>query len=590
MLYQLEAQLKVGSFKPITNQVIAWSVPDENAQVCEFLEFKYRHYDELETGLLINSVNQIKDARWAAILGPIPDSQIDCILERFGNVSLVRFGPVMLLATWLGPTGHAAMRLIGIWVARDSRSLDTYALLVSSEPLPNVLLESRSFTALNPLPEVIPEPPRLVTPPAKIPSPGVRFRINNRTIGARVLVGPQPSIPFFDNLKGQLQGKCTVKFRIGDQVVENEVILNGSELQVNTTFKAIDIMPFIESQKQRVRREMEEAHFEEHPTDMYFLPASTLIAQERVFPDFNKDKLAKDPTGPKYFVSHRWLNPKHPDPNGTHLKLLQKHASKHTDAFYWIDYSCLPQSRERDDENLFSRTLPKIASIQAKASTIVILASDYDERLWCYVEHITAVFFAQTNVATVGKRPRMIEYLGPARPDDNIIERAQMLQEPDWDRLKVTKPSDIPGVKYNYRWLTNLVKFQLYDRFSELRESLPGNEWYSGLHYPQSAFGINHSDSLAVIRSLFKEFGGDADQLFTENSLLWLAERLSWSASPDNYRMEAMCFSPSLLFSEDMVGWFALLLGIIKVLNQGNDKIVNLRELYAKMVLMSLFK
>jgi len=125
------------------------------------------------------------------------------------------------------------------------------------------------------------------------------------------------------------------------------------------------------------------------------------------------------------------------------------------------------------------------------------LAPDYDERLWCNIEHLAAVFFAQTNVATVGRMPRTVEYLGPARPDRNIIEREQMLQEPAWDKLKVTKPSDIPGVKYNYRWLTNLVKFQLYDRFSELRESLPGSAWYSGLHYPQSTFGINYSDSLA---------------------------------------------------------------------------------------------
>ena len=72
--------------------------------------------------------------------------------------------------------------------------------------------------------------------------------------------------------------------------------------------------------------------------------------------------------------------------------------------------------------------------------------------------------------------------------------------------------------------------------------------------------------------------------------MLWLAQRFSWSGSPDDYRMEAMRFSPSLLFSKDMVGWFALLLGIIKVLNHGNEKIIALRELYAKMVLMSLFK
>jgi hypothetical protein len=482
------------------------------------------------------------------------------------------------------------MRLIAIWVARDSRSLDTYAILVGSEPVPDVLLESRSTTTPIPQPEVIPEPPRLVTTPVRTSSQGIRFRINNRTVGRTVLVGPQPSVPFFDNLKGQLQGECTIKFLVDDQVVENTLILNGSDLRVHTTFEPVDIEPFIESQKQRVRQEMEEAHFEEQPTDVYFLPASTLLAQKRVFPKFNKAELAMDPAGPKYFVSHRWLSPHHPDPDSRHLKLLHEHARQHPDAFYWVDYSCLPQSRDADDANLFSKTLPKIASIQAKASTIVILAPDYDERLWCHIEHLAAVFFAQTNLATVGRMPRTVEYLGPARPDRNMIERVQTLQEPAWDKLKVTKPSDIPGVKYNYRWLTNLVKFQLYDRFSELRNSLPGSEVYSGLHYPQSAFGINYSDSLAAIWPLFEELGGNTDQFFTENSLLGLAQRFSWSVYPDDYRMEELRFSASLLFSGDMVGWIALLLGSIKVLNRGNERFVNLRELYAKIVLMSLFK
>jgi hypothetical protein len=145
-------------------------------------------------------------------------------------------------------------------------------------------------------------------------------------------------------------------------------------------------------------------------------------------------------------------------------------------------------------------------------------------------------------------------------------------------------------VKSNYRWLANLIKFQLHGRFCELLYSLPGNEWYGGLQYPYSAFGINYSESLAALRSLFEGFGGDTNQFFTENSLLWLAQLFSWSANPDDYRMEELRFSASLLFSGDMVGWIALLLGIIKVLNRGNERTVNLRELYAKIVLVSLFK
>jgi hypothetical protein len=282
------------------------------------------------------------------------------------------------------------------------------------------------------------------------------------------------------------------------------------------------------------------------------------------------------------------LSAEHPDPAGEHLALLKQHASTHGDAFYWIDFSCLPQSRNAADEQLFNKTLPKIASIQAKASTIVILADDYDERLWCYIEHFAGVLFAQTNF-NMGEN-RTIDYLGNGEVDRSIVEKVQLLQEPAWDKFKVTKRSDIAGIKYNYRWLSNLVRFQLYDRFSELRNSLPGHEVYSGQHYFQSAFGLDYTASLATLRPLLIDFGGYVEYFYNSESLLWLAQQFSWSGRPDRYKMEEFQFSRALLFSEDMVGWIALLLGVVKATNRGNDQFVNLRDMYARIVLMSLFK
>lgn len=434
------------------------------------------------------------------------------------------------------------------------------------------------------------EVPCRAEPPSITTYGDLHFYINERRAGMTVITGSQPGAAFFDQFKAHLKGECAVKFHVGTQKVENKVILNGNDLRVSTTFVPLDIEPFIQRQKQRVREEMQEAHFVEEPTDIYFIPATTLLAEGRAFPEFTPEILDKDPNGPKYFVSHRWLSPTHPDPQGKHLALLKEHARNHTDAFYWVDYSCLPQSRNADDQDLFSKTLPKIASIQAKASTIVITESDYDDRLWCHIEHLAGVFFSQSNVATIGRRPRTIEYLGTATLDRSILDEVQTLQEPAWDRFKVTKRSDIPGIKYNYRWLANLVKFQLYDRFSELLNSLPGSEVYTGLQYPQSAFGIDYTSTLGAVRSLFSEFGGDVEYFYKPESLLWLAQRFSWSIIPDDYKIDDFLFSESLFFSEDMVGWIALLLGIVNVVNSGNEKIVNLRELYAKIVLMSLFR
>jgi hypothetical protein len=241
---------------------------------------------------------------------------------------------------------------------------------------------------------------------------------------------------------------------------------------------------------------------------------------------------------------------------------------------------------------LFNKTLPKIASIQAKASTIIIGGPDYDERLWCHIEHLTALFFTQVHYTEgIGDAPKTLDYLGDYRPDTRgMLARVQALQEPQWDRFKVTKKSDIPGIRYNYRWLTNIVKFQFFDSFNELRCSLPGHDLFTGLHYSQNAFGIDYSCTLQTILGLFEEYGGDRQLLFKPGALPWLAERFSWSTAPDKYKVEELRFSDALVFSRDMVAWLALLLAMVKVVNLNTGPVLTMRKEYATIVLMSMFK
>jgi len=418
----------------------------------------------------------------------------------------------------------------------------------------------------------------------------INFIVNGKRITKSILMGPQSGIDFFDKLKDFLKGECTVNFNIGNQLVENQVKLNGNNFQVNTSFKSKDIESFLDNERLRVREEMLKANYDEDPTDIYFLPASIILAEDNTLPEFNLNKLVKDPRGPRFFVSHRWLSPNHPDPNGKHLAILKEHAKSQPDAFYWIDFSCLPQSRNSDDQDLFNKTLPKITSIQAKASTIIISETDYNERLWCYIEHYAGLLFSKTNLSTIGKIPRRIEYLGTGNNNKEILDKVISLEEPIWNDFKVTKQSDIPGIKYNYTWLSNLVKFQLYDRFSELRNSLPGSIVYSGAHYPHCAFGIDYSKTIDNIFSLFEEFGIAKENLYKDNTLLEFSEEFSWSADPDDYEINDFKFSETLFSSQEMVGWIALLLGIIKILNSRNIEKVNCRDLYSKIVLMSFYK
>jgi len=174
-------------------------------------------------------------------------------------------------------------------------------------------------------------------------SKDIQFYINNRRAGATILIGPQPKLDFFEQLEQHLVGDCVITFQVGHQKVENRVTLNQTEFKVENNFVPFDIQSFVDQEKKRVRSEQEDANFFDELTDVYFIPARTLLACKRTFPVFDRSQLVKDPQGVKFFVSHRWQTKEHPDPEGKHLALIQQYARhQDQDAFYWIDYSGSP--------------------------------------------------------------------------------------------------------------------------------------------------------------------------------------------------------------------------------------------------------
>lgn len=94
------------------------------------------------------------------------------------------------------------------------------------------------------------------------------------------------------------------------------------------------------------------------------------------------------------FISHRWLSSKHPDPDGKKMELVKKHINH--DAYYWIDYTCLPQNnRTEDEEKKFREILKLLPSLFFKVDFLIIRLDndDYFKRAWCYLEHLAAVTF-----------------------------------------------------------------------------------------------------------------------------------------------------------------------------------------------------
>jgi hypothetical protein len=71
------------------------------------------------------------------------------------------------------------------------------------------------------------------------------------------------------------------------------------------------------------------------------------------------------------------------------------------------------------------------------------MEGDYSDRLWCYVEHYTGVLFSQANFDGLGVPTRTIDYIRTIPVDDSMIDKVQILEEPVWDKLKVTNPSEI---------------------------------------------------------------------------------------------------------------------------------------------------
>jgi hypothetical protein len=417
----------------------------------------------------------------------------------------------------------------------------------------------------------------------------IRLNINGREAGQFCTIGgTPPDLSFFEYNRQYFAGEHTIGLYVGNAYVSSKVRFSGFNVSVDTAFSPPAIDRFVEVQKQRIEAEQLQAQFEDRISDVFYLSAETLLKARR-FPEFDIKVLSKDPDGEKFFVSHRWQTSAHPDPEGKHLELLQKHAERHRSAHYWVDFSSLPQPRLTSDTKLFEKTLPKIASIQSEASTVVIMDGEYSERLWCFVEHYIAIMFSQSNF---GVKQRSVEYLGePWYGSRDMAARVQALREPEWERLRVTKQSDIPFIKANYVFLANVVKFQLVDRFIELFREIPGINLYCAQgHFPQSVFGLSYSDSLDRIASMYSKFQWRREELYREDALNRVAALLAHSRELDAYTLQGLRFSEYLFYDERIVAYVVMLLAVIQEANRSQLPLRNLRTLFARILLMSMIR
>lgn len=121
----------------------------------------------------------------------------------------------------------------------------------------------------------------------------------------------------------------------------------------------------------------------------------TLKSTEYV--DWRADAKLSPPNNKLIFVSHRWITPEHPDPDGAQLHELQRRLNmlKKKDktlesAVLFYDYSSMLQRpRSIREEALFQRDIKSLRSLSQAAEKVIILSEgyrDYKNRAWCFFE------------------------------------------------------------------------------------------------------------------------------------------------------------------------------------------------------------
>ncbi|OOF92525.1 hypothetical protein ASPCADRAFT_8800 [Aspergillus carbonarius ITEM 5010] len=125
-----------------------------------------------------------------------------------------------------------------------------------------------------------------------------------------------------------------------------------------------------------------------------------------VEPDNGQD----EPKRKLYFISHRWLDPVHPDPEGTQLQRVQQLPPRRalvpdasnsgtseddlaSNVLLFYDYSSLPQEpRTADESETFKLGIMGLNDILSYMRVVILDDEEYMSRSWCLMEYFISSF------------------------------------------------------------------------------------------------------------------------------------------------------------------------------------------------------
>lgn len=171
----------------------------------------------------------------------------------------------------------------------------------------------------------------------------------------------------------------------------------------------------------------------------------------------------------RYFVSHRWLSTGQPDPTGIQMKLLKENIFP--EAYYWIDYSCLPQkSRTLGEDKLFRESLKWLPSLLFDMDFIVLRCRDdgYFGRAWCFFELLAANVLGRTISYIVEDKTFESSYINDER---QVLEQTLLNMDLP-DTLDTTDPDDLETIRIIVQNVALFFKLRVVEHYMALGQDI----------------------------------------------------------------------------------------------------------------------
>jgi hypothetical protein len=266
-------------------------------------------------------------------------------------------------------------------------------------------------------------------------TPGpVTFQTKDATTGSSVSAvvnewsdftdGPRRNEEAWRSQTARLQEKGYLAFRLG----------TSGEVECKTAYRALTAQYF---QDFKLFQRCQEI------PDRYFRPVSS---------------------APTWFVSHRWVSLRHPDPLGMQFRMLKQISQTDDTKLIWYDFCCIPQkSKKKSEIALFRESVQNLNSLVMATDFISIISDDYITRAWCYYEWIISQLLCRGVRASIRREDDPADY-------DPLMN--ELVLDGKIPKLHVTKSGDMPCVENllvagveMFKTLAIMVTFDVLNQF-----------------------------------------------------------------------------------------------------------------------------